>query len=70
MVIHFYYFSSKRKIGLNNILFEYKNMNNPYIYIQDMLGFERKPMAYRVHFLVISKESLWVLVRTASVRWF
>ena len=40
-------------ISLNNILFEFKNMSSTYIYIyiQEILGSERKPMAYIVHFL-------------------
>ena len=37
------------KVSLNNILFEFKNMSSTYIYIQDILGSERKPMAYIVH---------------------
>ena len=38
--------------SLNNILFEFKNMSNTYIYKQDIKGSERKPMAYIVHFLI------------------
>ena len=47
---------------LNNILFEFKNMSCTYIYIQDILGSERKPMAYVIHFRCLDYDTLWKFI--------